>query len=115
MAFDEKKDIDDYNMADILMHPKLIEEYKKGHPYLDDTNHFPIENPKLVQEIGYSRIWNVMEVRTVGGSGGEEVHLFENNPHELFEDFKDVEDVDKYFNTVILPLWLDGWDAFQRG
>ena len=115
MAFGEKKDIDDYDMADILMNPELIEEYKKVHPYLDDMNYFPIENPRLVQEIGYSRIWNVLEVRTVGSNGGEEAILFENVPHELFENFRDTEDVDEYFNTVILPLELDGRDAFPKG
>ena len=115
MAFSEKKEIDDYDMADILMHPELIEEYKKVHPYLDDMNHFPVENPKIVQEIGYSRIWNVMEVRVVGSDGGEEAFLFENIPHELFEDFKEAKNVDEYFNAFILPLELDGKDTLSKG
>ena len=103
MAFSEKKDIDDYDMADILLHPELIEDYKQVHPYLDDMNHFPVENPKLVQEIGYSRIWNVMEVRIVGTDGGEEVQLFENITHEEFENFRDSANVDDYYSNSILP------------
>lgn len=107
MAFGEKKDINDYDMADILMHPELIEEYKQVHPYLDDMNHFPVENPKLVQEIGYSRIWNVLEVRIVGADGGEEVHLVENTPQEVFENFRDSAKVDDYYRSTILPRLIN--------
>lgn len=107
MAFGEKKDINDYDMADILMHPELIEEYKQVHPYLDDMNHFPVENPKLVQEIGYSRIWNVLEVRIVGADGGEEVHLVENTPQEVFENFRDSANVDDYYRSTILPRLIN--------
>ena len=102
IAFGETKGIDEYDMADILMHPELIEEYKTEHPYLDDMNHFPVENAKTVQEIGYSRIWQVMEVRMVGENGGEEVHLYENVPHEVFEEFRDSTDVDEYYRAFIL-------------
>lgn len=97
MAFDITRDVDEYDMADILLHPELVEQYKLKHKYLDDMVHFPVEGAKIVQEIGYSRIWQVMEVRTAAKNGGEEVQLYKNIPHMLFEDFRDAEDVDGYY------------------
>ena len=78
----------------------LLYSYKQIHLYLDDMNHFAVENAKTVQEIGYSRIWQVMEVRMVGENGGEEVHLYENVPHEVFEEFRDSTDVDEYYRQI---------------
>ena len=108
MAYSDEKGIDDYDMADILANPDLIEQYKQAHPYLDDMNYFPVEGAKVVQEIGYSRIWQVMEVRTAAENGGEEVHLFENIPHILFEDFRDASDVDAYYLRFIKKYQMEG-------
>lgn len=80
MAYAGEKGIDDYDMAYILADTNLIELYKQSHQYLDDMVYFPAENAKMVQEIGYSRIWQVMEVRAVSESGGEHV----TKPHQYF-------------------------------
>ena len=71
-------------------------------PYLDDIVFFPVENAKVVQEIGYSRIWRVMEVRTAEENGGEHVALYENVSHERFEEFRDAADVDEYYIMNLL-------------
>ena len=101
------KDLDEYEMWEILERADLTELYKESHPYLDDINYIPVENAKTVQEIGYSHIWRVLSVRTIGDNGGEIEHLYENVPAFFFDEFVNAEDADLYYDESIKPAFAE--------
>ena len=93
-------------MWEILERADLTELYKESHPYLDDMNYIPVENAKIVQEIGYSHIWRVLAVRTLGDNGGEIEHLYENVPAFFFDEFGKTENADSYYEVTIKTAWV---------
>ena len=101
------KDLDEYEMWEILVRADLTELYKESHMYLDDINYIPVENAKNVQEIGYSHIWRVLAVRTLGDNGGEIEHLNENVPAFFFNEFIKTEDADLYYEKSIKPAFAE--------
>ena len=108
--FDEHcsiKDLDEYEMWEILERADLTELYKNSHPYLDYMNYIPVENAKTVQEIGYSHIWRVLDVRAIGDNGGEIEHLYENVPAFFFDEFAKSEDADLYYEESIKPAFAE--------
>ena len=100
------KDLDEYEMWEILERADLTELYKESHPYLDDINYIPVENAKTVQVIGYSHIWRVLAVRTIGDNGGEIEHLYENVPAFFFDEFGKTENADSYYEVTIKTAWV---------
>jgi hypothetical protein len=59
-----------------------------------------------VQEIGYSHIWRVLAVRTLGDNGGENEHLYENVPAFFFDEFGKTENADSYYEVTIKTAWV---------
>lgn len=101
------KDLDEYEMWEILERADLTELYKESHPYLDDMNYIPVENAKTVQEIGYSHIWRVLAVRTIGDNGGEIEHLYESVPAFFFDELIKAEDADLYYEETIKSAFVE--------
>ena len=101
------KDLDEYEMWEILERADLTELYKENHPFLDDMNYIPVENAKTVQEIGYSHIWRVLAVRAIGDNGGEIEHLYENVPAFFFDEFVKAENADLYYEETIKSAFVE--------
>ena len=66
-----------------------------------------LDEGKTVQEIGYSHIWRVLAVRTIGNSGGEIDHLYENVPAFFFDEFIKAEDADLYYEETIKSAFVE--------
>lgn len=101
------KDLDEYEIWEIQERADLTELYKENHTYLNDINYIPVENANTVQEIGYSHIWRVLAVRTIGNNGGEIEHLYENVPAFFFDEFVKAENADLYYDETIKPAFAE--------
>ena len=92
------KTLDEYTYLEILGSEELLTEYRETHPYLDDLHLWDIEEDKLLCQIGYSYVWNVLSV-VFRVDDHEE--LYSDVPSPIFNSFMENPDKSSYFKLVI--------------